>query len=282
MPRVFDCTTYFNEDRLFELRLETLRDVVDVFVVVEATRTHTGRPKPIRFDPSRFPGFEDRIRHVVIDDLVADRSQAWENESAQRNAIVRGLDDAERADRVIIADIDEIPHPDAVRRYSPFFLIGTFEQRFFSYLLNNLAVKADDRTADRVWPRCKITTAGHLRGFFRNRPQEVRIFTKRRTPAGLLWWGRRKLFEQRLRPGGWHFAWAMTPTRMIEKIESYAHTETDREELKSIEAIERAIREGRDILGKSEYFRLITVDGTFPKPLQDQPERWSDLMLKPD
>ncbi len=281
MPRVFDCTTYFNEDRLFELRLETLRDVVDVFVVVEATRTFTGRPKPIRFDASRFPGFEDRIRHVVVDDLAPDRSQAWENEFIQRNAIVRGLDDADRSDRVIIADIDEIPHPDAVRRYSPFFLIGTFEQRFFSYLLNNLAVKADDRSADRVWPRCKITTAGHLRGFFRNSPQEVRIFTKRRTPSGLLWWGRRKLFEQRLRPGGWHFAWVMTPEQMIVKIESYAHTETDREELKSVAAIEQAIREGRDILGKNEHFRLVPVDETFPQPLRDQPERWAEMMLSP-
>jgi hypothetical protein len=74
----------------------------------------------------------------------------------------------------------------------------------------------------------------------------------------------------------------MTPEQMIVKIESYAHTETDREELKSVAAIEQAIREGRDILGKNEYFRLVPVDGTFPKPLQDQPERWSDLMLKPD
>jgi len=281
MPRVFDCTSYFNEDRLFELRLETLRDVVDVFVVVEATRTHTGRPKPVRFDPRRFAGFEDRIRHIVIDDLSEDPADSWRNENRQREAAVEGLEDAERSDRVIIADIDEIPHPDAVRRYSPFFLIGTFEQRFFSYLLNNLAVTAVDPNRERTWPRCKITTAGHLRGFFRNSLQEVRIFTKRRTPAGLLWWGRRKLFEQRLRSGGWHFSWAMTPAEMIVKIESYAHTETDRPELKSVPAIETAIRQGRDILGKDEHFRLIAVDDSFPAPLREQPDRWADLMLAP-
>ncbi len=34
MPRTFDCFTYFNEDRLLELRFETLSDVADVFVVV--------------------------------------------------------------------------------------------------------------------------------------------------------------------------------------------------------------------------------------------------------
>lgn len=281
MARVFDCTTYFNEDRLFELRLETLKDVVDVFVVVEATRTFTGRPKPIRFDPARYGGFADRIRHVIVDDLVADREQAWENEFRQRNAIVRGLVDAVGDDRVIVADIDEIPHPEAVRRYRPFFLIGTFEQAFYSYLLNNLAVRADDPSRPRIWPRTKITTARHLRGFFGNRPQRVRIFRKRRTPAGLWWWARRKLLEQRLRPGGWHFAWAMTPEEMIVKIESYAHTETDREELKSVEAIEAAMRAGRDILGKGERFRLVPIDESFPAPLREHPERWADLILEP-
>ena len=76
MPRTFDCFTYFNEDRLLELRFETLSDVVDVFVVVEATRTHTGIPKPLLFDRDRFPKFADRIRHVVVDDLSPDVSDA--------------------------------------------------------------------------------------------------------------------------------------------------------------------------------------------------------------
>ena len=277
MPRVFDCFTYFNEDLLLDLRFRTLADVVDVFVIVEATRTFTGRPKPLQFDPSRYPEFASRIRHIVVDDLVSDAAHAWQNEFHQRNAFLRGIEDAANDDRVVVADLDEIPHPDAIRAYDPRRLVGTLVQRFFSYRLNNLAVELNDPTRERDWIRCKITTAGHLRGFF-GTPQELRIRTRGGSLANRWRYLRRKLGTQRIRPGGWHFSWAMTPQEMIVKIESFAHTEVDLPEIKSIPAIETAIREGHDILGKNERFRLIPIDGSFPQPLQDEPERYQSLL----
>lgn len=47
--KVWDAVTFFNEIDMLELRLETLWDVVDHFVVGEATRTHAGEPKPLHF-----------------------------------------------------------------------------------------------------------------------------------------------------------------------------------------------------------------------------------------
>ena len=43
--KVFDCTTYFNEPLLFELRLNILDKYVDKFIVCEATYTHSGQKK---------------------------------------------------------------------------------------------------------------------------------------------------------------------------------------------------------------------------------------------
>ena len=280
MPRTFDCFTYFNEDRLLELRFETLSDVVDVFVVVEATRTHTGIPKPLLFDRDRFPKFADRIRHVVVDDLSPDVSDAWQNENDQRNAMLRSLDDADPLDRIIIADLDEIPNPDAIRRYRPSRLFGTFVQRWFNYSLNNLAVRDDESGRDRDWVRCRITTRRHLDRFFRT-PQRVRLLDRRPGPAARWYQLRRKLGEQRIENGGWHFSWVMSPEQMIVKMESYAHTEDDRPEFKSVAAIKEAIRSGRDILGKDERFRLIPIDETFPQPLRDHPKRYESLIIEP-
>ena len=280
MPRIFDCFTYFNEDAMLDLRLETLAEVVDVFVVVEATRTHTGRSKPLLFDRDRFPGFADRIRHIVVDDLSPNVADAWENENHQRNSILRALDDAEPLDRIIVADLDEIPNPDAIRRYRPSRLFGTFIQRWFNYSLNNLAVRDEDPSRDRNWVRCRITTKRHLDHFFKT-PQRLRLLD--RGPGAAARWHqlRRKLGEQRIADGGWHFSWAMSPEQMILKIESYAHTEDDRPEFKSVTAIEEAIRNGRDILGKNERFRLIPIDETFPQPLQDHPKRYESLIIQP-
>ena len=40
---------YFNEDVVLDLRLNTLNDVVDKFVISEATRDHAGKSKKLNF-----------------------------------------------------------------------------------------------------------------------------------------------------------------------------------------------------------------------------------------
>ena len=43
--KVIDCFTFFNELNMLELRLEELHKTVDLFVLVEATKTHAGKQK---------------------------------------------------------------------------------------------------------------------------------------------------------------------------------------------------------------------------------------------
>ena len=45
--KIFDCTTYFDEPLLFELRLNILNNYVDKFIVCEATYTHSGQKKKL-------------------------------------------------------------------------------------------------------------------------------------------------------------------------------------------------------------------------------------------
>ena len=277
MSRVYDCFTYFNEDRLLDLRLRTLSDVVDVFVVVEATHSFTGQPKSLEFDLDRHSDFANRIRHVVVDNLHPDPSQSWVNERMQRNAIVRGLDDAKDDDRIIVSDLDEIPHPDAIGQYRSTKLLGTFVQRWFNYRLNNVLVDPENEEREIFGVnRSRITTNRHLRRFFRT-PQRLRCVDRSEGP--FVHWHRlwRKIGEQRLEPGGWHFSWVMSPEEMILKIESFAHTEVNRPEFKSIEGIQAAMQAGRDILGKNERFRLVEIDESFPAPLHEAPERYRNM-----
>ena len=53
MAMIYDCFTFFNELELLELRLNELADVVDKFVLVEATQTHTNKPKPLHYLENR-------------------------------------------------------------------------------------------------------------------------------------------------------------------------------------------------------------------------------------
>ena len=47
--QIFDCTTYFEEDLMMDLRFNILNDFVDKFVISEATFTHSGQKKKNKF-----------------------------------------------------------------------------------------------------------------------------------------------------------------------------------------------------------------------------------------
>ena len=43
--KLFDCFTYFNEEKMLEFRLEYLNSFVDYFVICESAFTFSGKPK---------------------------------------------------------------------------------------------------------------------------------------------------------------------------------------------------------------------------------------------
>ena len=50
--KIFDCFQYFDEDIILDLRLNTLNDTVDKFVIVENLFMHSGKEK--NFDINNF------------------------------------------------------------------------------------------------------------------------------------------------------------------------------------------------------------------------------------
>ena len=70
-PKIIDCFTFYNELDLLTYRLNILNDVVDYFVLVEATHTHIGKEKPLFYQENKhlFEKFNDKIIHVVVDDF---------------------------------------------------------------------------------------------------------------------------------------------------------------------------------------------------------------------
>jgi Glycosyltransferase family 17 len=116
-PHVWDCFIFSNEFALLDFRLRLLDPVVDHFVVIEATRTHTGQPKPARFaeNAARFARHTGKIRHVLVDDMP-DGASPWVLERFQRSGVWRGLDGVQPTDLVMVGDLDEVPDPAVVRK----------------------------------------------------------------------------------------------------------------------------------------------------------------------
>ena len=56
--RVFDTTTFFEEKLMMDLRFNILDPFVDKFIVCEATFSHSGKKKEIKFDKKDFKVFQ--------------------------------------------------------------------------------------------------------------------------------------------------------------------------------------------------------------------------------
>ena len=86
-----------DEDLVIEIRLNTLYEKVDKFVIAQATRDHAGRNKKLNFDINKFKKFKKKIEYIVIDDLptnVQSNKKNWhENhmrDQFQRTALASG------------------------------------------------------------------------------------------------------------------------------------------------------------------------------------------------
>ena len=112
---LLDCFPYFNEKELLELRIRTLEDHVDGFLITDANKTHRGEDKPFTcLDTIRELGLpEDKIQilHVELP-TYEEAPDPWVRERGQRDALSVGLfmtpDDA----FFICSDCDEITNPD--------------------------------------------------------------------------------------------------------------------------------------------------------------------------
>lgn len=278
--KVFDCFTYFNEDQLLKLRLETLWNKVDYFVICEATKTHTGKDKGINFKIENFEKYKEKIRYLLIDNYPFDTSNPWVYENYQRNYLINGLFDAVDDDRIIISDLDEIPNPNSISKYMPsLYPRAILLQRVYIYYLNNLVLLHGE---PYKWKLPKITTFKYLRNTFKCL-EEVRNYRSSGFLRGLKrnWI---KIRTQNISNGGWHFTWMGGVDKIIQKMDSTAHQELIKPENRNRELIEKRIRSGGDVLGENvvgSTSQLINIDDSMPCYLQKYSHEFSDLILKP-
>lgn len=276
--KIYDCFCYFNEDMILELRLETLWNHVDYFVICEAAYTQSGIPKPRNFSMERFDRFREKIRYLWLDHFPPGPMDFWKNENFQRNHLVNGLGDANLDDWIMISDLDEIPRPEIIERYDPKYLRGDFKQRYCSYYLNNMSVGDEEKD---YWYGSKITIGRYFTTFFRSNASSVRIYKSSGPLRSIKRTWFRKFNVQILTDGGWHFTWMLKTDGIIHKLESIAHQEYNRPEFKDPARIEAIIRDGRDLLHPWIRYRAQPLDHRLPGSLVANPARYADWLLPP-
>lgn len=271
MTKIYDCFTFFNELDLLELRFEELYDHVDHFVLVEANRTFQNNIKPYYFGENhyRFSKYMDKVIHIQIDDMPAD-TDAWGREAHQRNAISRGILDADLDDIIIVSDLDEIVRPeivDALKDDDQNVIWGMRMPLF--YFKFNYMLTTTDSTYTTWAMACRKKVLQSAEDLRRNR-FALNGFELNYNQNGI------RMMEH----AGWQFSYLGDTEFAKSKIQSFSHTETNRPEVIDLLDVEQSVARG-DGLGIStvERFSPVQVDSYMPRSIQQNPDKYSKYIV---
>ena len=229
--KIYDCFMYFDEEVVLDVRLNTLNEFVDYFVIVESIYTHKGDPIELKFNHKKFEKFKDKIIYIVdeetypqTDEINTEDSEgekyrkaifnAAYRENGQRNLITRWLKKANDEDIIMISDVDEIPKLSELNFKNINEKIILFKQDMFYYKFN-LWLPNLIWTGTKACKKKNLVNPQWLRNIKDRKYSFFRIDT---------FFSKTKYTSIKvINDGGWHFSNIKTPKEIEFKLRSYLH-----------------------------------------------------------
>jgi hypothetical protein len=264
---VIDSFLFNGELELLELRLKVLYDYVDRFTIVEGNRTFRGNPKPMVCKKYlKDLGFKDdpKIKLIEVDLTFVDNK---DNPNAIENKCRSFLiEHCNEDDVVIIADIDELYHPQYLQNHVNFIndnpdtllLNNTYNLQYQV----NYALSIDGINPDF----CRVPFIAKGSFWRKHKPSQVRPQVGigghiDSFPYKISWFEDIKL--------GWHLSWMGNSKERLYKLDShswYLEPKQIREQLRNSNTKEQITNFNpesttTDLLGR-EKFSLVKFDYT--------------------
>jgi len=241
---------YFDEEVVVDVRLNTLNEFVDYFVIVESRFTHKGDRRELKFNLKKFERFKDKIIYLIYEkepkeiekvldeDIKIEKDRKYilnaaYRENGQRNYIQKGLTGAEENDLILISDVDEIPNLSKLNFNKIKEKIILFKQDMFYYKFNL-------HLPNLIWTGTKGCKKKNLIN-----PQWLRNIKDRK-----YYFFRIDTFFSKVKyisiniinDGGWHFSNIKTPKEIEHKLRSYLHHREFDERPLSVGEIDKIIK----------------------------------------
>ena len=271
--QIIDCFNYFDEDLILDIRLATLCNYVDKFIICEATLDHAGNKKKLNFDIKKFRKYENKIKYIVIDDLpkiVKKFKKHWHPAHArdqfQRNSLVRGLSDCDPNDLIMISDLDEIPNPEKISDFKKEDKYACFVQGNFLLKFNLLNI------SEPKWCGTRMCRKKDLKS-----PQWLREIKTRKMPFYKFY---KPKFDKFIYDGGWHFSSVKNADGIYKKLHSYSEQQFNTNKFKNIDTIKEKIKLQKDLFDRNYKYKVLKIDKTFPKYIVDNQKKLTDLLYE--
>ncbi|KAL4724846.1 hypothetical protein ACLX1H_008293 [Fusarium chlamydosporum] len=274
--KIYDLFMVNTELDFLEIRLKTLYDYVDYFVIVEAPLTFQGGPKDlvIRDNWKHFEPYHDKmIYHQLEYPKNFNPLRHWDREDLQRNAMfeqvfpkLTGEQIPTQGDVIVVADVDEIPRPATmlVLRTCNFPRRLTLSSKFYYYSFQFLHDGPE-------WPFPQVT-------YYQGIHKTILPGNLRTGDAGI---PLLRDFEKGvLANAGWHCSSCFaTIDQFLNKMASFSHAWMNRESFRDRDRIANAVRQGVDLWGrKQDTFTRIEYNVDIPECLLKDRERFQYLL----
>jgi beta-1,4-mannosyl-glycoprotein beta-1,4-N-acetylglucosaminyltransferase len=260
---------------MLSFRLKELNDIVDYFVLAEATLTHSGQSKELTYQNNKhlFEEYNHKIIHVIVDDMPTttdNMSQAWDREYHQRDCLIRGIEqlDVKDTDVILINDCDEIPNSELLEQMK----------------IHGINILKDENNLKFAFERNPNFEIKDIVGF----RQELYYYNIECKFNGVWSYGRALTYNKLKEIGsantarrfyqmdkseyyenvGWHFSYFGDADHIINKIKNFAHQEFNLEENLIKDKIEERIKNNKDPYGR-DYINFthfpIELNSNLPK-----------------
>jgi len=224
--KIIDCTTYYSEDLMLDVRFNILNKYVDKFIVVESKYSHSGEIKTLNFNINNFPKFKDKIQYLVIENEPEGIVKNIDNTSSIKrmnsllrieqsyNFMLNGLHDVSDNDLICLSDNDEIPNFESKDFKNSKNDIFIFKQLFFHYKFN-LFYNLMPWFGTKACKKKKLISLSWLRNL-----------KNKKYP----WWRLDTYFSNIkqtnltiVNNGGWHFTNIKTAEEIFKKLSNFGH-----------------------------------------------------------
>lgn len=230
---------FYNELDILEIRLHELYDIVDHIIIVEATTTHSGKPKPLYFNENkgRYAKYMDKIIHYITDfnegfdfvRYIRVHNRNWFRENYQRECcqnIIKQLN-LSSSDIIISTDTDEIPNRQILENIRNGSIV--LRDNILYNLEMTLYYYNIELTVSRKWYHSKIFTYATMlnNALLSNMRMSSQSYN-----------------ENTLLNAGWHLSYYGSVDFIKTKVESFAESCDYTEQGKSIDHLTRCYNEG--------------------------------------
>lgn len=269
MPKskLADCITFFDNNFMFDLRYNILKDYVDYFIICESKYNHRGIEKDKNFVWKK--DFDkNKIKYFFIEKPFKENDDPWKNQALQREFLLECTDFLDEEDYIFFSDPDEIPDPNLLNNFVLKKKYGIFLQKCFNFKFNLFNPYETPWEGTRVAKKKNLRSIDFMRQKIKSKNLKYKFFRFDIEKSI-------ELFDN----AGWHFNNILSPAEISNKLKSFAHTEFSNENFSKEEIIKSKINNHIDLFERGHKYIKVNLDNSFPEFITKNKEKFSNWII---